>query len=247
MLLSSLRSVDTIDKEVDTQNENIDKLELLLICPDQHTATLPTTPPRQGARAPTSPLYLAKTSPLSSGHYSATPSPGSELLVRLRLEVDQLREERHQAALQWSREREQLLRQLAEARSLEPGGKERLGEVEAKLRDILSVIRSLNTMKISEEVLGRLVLEAVEEAYDPVAREVAVFRFLALLYQSTRDYERQVADHMLTWALEAVGEDVMDASDSSSLGLSVPEGMSTLQPRKIQDTKDQEDMYQIHV
>ena len=34
MLLSSLRSVDTIDKEVDTQNENIDKLELLLICPD---------------------------------------------------------------------------------------------------------------------------------------------------------------------------------------------------------------------
>ena len=120
-------------------------------------------------------------------------------------------------------------------------------EVEEKVRQVLAMLRSLNTMKISEEVLGRLVLEAVEEAYDPVAREVAVFRFLALLYQSTRDYERQVADCLLTTALESVGEDVMDASDSSSLGLSVPEGMSTLQPRKIQDTKDQEDMYQIHV
>ena len=48
--------------------------------PDQRDSTSPL--PHQG-RAPTSPLSVAA----SSGHFSATPSPGSELLARLRLET----------------------------------------------------------------------------------------------------------------------------------------------------------------
>ena len=59
---------------------------------------------------------------------------------------------------------------------------------------------------------------------------------LALLYQSTRDQKRQAADTMLTRALEAVGEDTLDISDSSrSDSLSMPKGMNTLRPRRPQD------------
>ena len=46
-------------------------------------------------------------------------------------------------------------------------------------------------------------VEAVEAAYDPVMGGVAVFRFLALLYQSTRDYERNTAEDLLTKAIAA--------------------------------------------
>ena len=56
---------------------------------------------------------------------------------------------------------------------------------------------------ISPSVLGRLVLGAVEEAYDPVAGEVAVFRFLTILYHSTREQERLAAGSLLTQAVEA--------------------------------------------
>ena len=59
---------------------------------------------------------------------------------------------------------------------------------------------------ISEEVLGRMVVEAVEEAFDPVADEVAVFRFLVLLYNSTKEYEKHTADLMLEKALKASEE-----------------------------------------
>ena len=51
-----------------------------------------------------------------------------------------------------------------------------------------------------------MVMEAVELAYDPVADEVAVFRFLVLLYNSTREYEKLAADLMLERALKASEE-----------------------------------------
>ena len=51
-----------------------------------------------------------------------------------------------------------------------------------------------------------MVVEAVEEAFDPVADEVAVFRFLVLLYNSTREYEKLAADLMLEKALKASEE-----------------------------------------
>ena len=86
------------------------------------------------------------------------------------------------------------------------------------------MIRVLNNINISETLLGRLVLDAVEKAYDPVIGEVAV-------YQSTRDHKRHAADIMLTQALKALGEDTLDISDSSfSDSFSVPEGMNTLRP-----------------
>ena len=65
---------------------------------------------------------------------------------------------------------------------------------------------NLSVQDISEEVLGRMVVEAVEEAYDPVADEVAVFHFLVLLYNSTREYEKLAADLMLEKALKASEE-----------------------------------------
>ena len=115
----------------------------------QRASTSPPLPYHQ--RAPTSPLpyQRAPTSPLSvaasSGHFSATPSPGSELLARLRSEVDLLREERQAASERWARERRALERQLLEARD---GGREaeRRRSVEEQLRDILTVVRSLNSM-----------------------------------------------------------------------------------------------------
>ena len=86
--------------------------------------------------------------------------------------------------------------------------------------------------------MGKLVLDAVEKAYDEVKGEVQVFRFLNLLYHSTREYERKSADSLLSDALDAVKDSNSDSSDS--LG-NVPEGMGTIQPRRpsssIKDTK----------
>ena len=72
-------------------------------------------------------------------------------------------------------------------------------------------------------------LDAVEKAYDTTKGEVQVFKFLNLLYQSTRDYERQSADNLLSEALDAVKDSNSDSSDS--LG-NVPEGMDTIRPRR---------------
>ena len=83
--------------------------------------------------------------------------------------------------------------------------------------------------KVSNDILGKLVVDAVEKAYDEVKGEVQVFRFLNLLYHSTRDYERKSADSLLSDALDAVKDSNSDSSDS--LG-NVPEGMGTIQPRR---------------
>ena len=144
----------------DRRSMHTEMLEQLLLAPVQErdgrelegrlarppTSPLPyqralTSPPLPYQRAPTSPLSVAA----SSGHFSATPSPGSELLARLRLEVDLLREERQAASERWARERRALERQLLEARD---GGREaeRRRSVEEQLRDILTVVRSLNSM-----------------------------------------------------------------------------------------------------
>ena len=51
---------------------------------------------------------------------------------------------------------------------------------------------------------------AVEEAYDPDRAEVDVFKFLTILYETSREDERKAADNILSEALEAVtdyGED----------------------------------------
>ena len=101
--------------------------------------------------------------------------------------------------------------------------------------------------KVSNDVLGKLVIDAVEKAYDDVKGEVQVFKFLNILYLSSRDYERQSADSLLTDALDAIKDSNSDSSDS--LG-NVPEGMKMIQPRRpasnIQDSK-MESLYRIDV
>jgi len=122
--------------------------------------------------------------------------------------------------------------------------------IEEKVREVLSMLRSLSTLNISEAVLGGLVLEAVEKAYDPEVGEVQVFLFLTLLYQSTREHERTTAETSLSKALEAVVGDVGESDDSSSsVGIIVPERMHTLRPRRPQARigTQKEDVFRIDV
>ena len=120
-----------------------------------------------------------------------------------------------------------------------------LSLIEEKIREVLAMLRSLNTMNISEEVLGKMVVEAVEKAFDPAVGEVAVFRFLALLYRSTRDFERKAAESMLDKSLRIVSEDAVETSDSSSSS-NMPGRMDTLKPRRPKDRLSKEPGFQIH-
>jgi len=196
---------------------------------------------------PTSDKVIFSPSP-SSGHYSAestsimSKSPGEKsdsLIPKLRREIDQLKKRFSHSEKDWAEERNSLLNELNRRREdygdtssyVQDLREERirLGLIEEKIKEILSVLKSLNSMKISQEILGGLVLDAVEKAYDTTKGEVQVFKFLNLLYQSTRDYERQSADNLLSEALDAVKDSNSDSSDS--LG-NVPEGMDTIRPRR---------------
>ena len=166
-MLEQLLLTPVHEKEMDN------RLTLTNSSPPAHHQRTPTSPlPHQRGstsplphhqRAPTSPLSVAA----SSGHFSATPSPGSELLARLRSEtvsitncsllllrseVDLLREERQAATEAWALERKALEKQLVEARR---GVRQvdRRRSVEEQLRDILTVIRSLNTLVSSATLM----------------------------------------------------------------------------------------------
>jgi len=184
----------------------------------------------------------------SSGHYSAgstsflSKSPGDKtesVIPRLRSEIDHLKKRFSQSERDWAEERNSLLSELnrrkedfGDSSSVVQDLREerlRLSQIEEKIKEILQVLKSLNSMKVSNDILGKLVLDAVEKAYDEVKGEVQVFRFLNLLYHSTRDYERKSADSLLSDALDAVKDSNSDSSDS--LG-NVPEGMGTIQPRR---------------
>jgi hypothetical protein len=192
---------------------------------------------------PKSPGDLAcRTTTPSSGHFSAgskasSPSPPG------RRELDGLRRRLSQELREWGEEREGLLAELARCRG--PADRQ-VSLLEDKVREVLAMVRSLSTMDISDAALGRMVVEAVEAAYDPAAGEVAVFRFLALLYRSTREHERRAAGSLLARAMQAVGEDPLEASDSSasSLGAGMPEGMRTLRPRRPRDTLRDMDVFE---
>ena len=119
-----------------------------------------------------------------------------------------------------------------------------LSLIEEKIREVLAMLRSLNTMNISEEVLGRMVVEAVEKAFDPAVGEVAVFRFLALLYRSTREFERKAAESMLDASLRIVSEDAVETTSDSSSSSNMPGRMDTLKPRRPRDRLDPG--FQIH-
>ena len=166
-----------------------------------------------------------------------------------------LRKRHSQEQRDWREERKGLVHLVNTRGGSQEGdiaGSLQISLVEEKIKEVLAMLRSLNTMNISEEVLGKMVVEAVEQAYDPVAGEVAVFRFLAILYRSTRDYERKAANSMLEMAIEAVGNDSLGTSETSSssstsLDSSMPGRMATLRPRRPQEMLHRDQGFQIHV
>ena len=60
--------------------------------------------------------------------------------------------------------------------------------------------------KISNKALGSMVVSSVETAYDDQRGEVDVVRFLNILYDKTREYEKTRADNILSDALDAVAD-----------------------------------------
>merc|ERR1711881_739063 len=79
-----------------------------------------------------------------------------------------------------------------------------LSLLEGKIKEVLTMLRSLNSMNISPKTLGKLVLDAVERSVDSLTGEIQVFKFLNHLYHSARDYERMSAESMIHIALQAV-------------------------------------------
>ena len=59
-------------------------------------------------------------------------------------------------------------------------------------------------------------MTAVEEAYDHDKGEVDVYKFLSILYESSREQERKSADNILSEALQAV-TDYGEDSDSEDM------------------------------
>ena len=206
----------------------------------------------------------------SSGHFSGgsamSKSPGEtqeSLIARLRREIDSLKAKFTKADKDWAAEKQDLMLEISRIQSSQPQmssshmedinqEKLRLAVIEQKIKEILIVLKSLNSMvrtftsismrivliscsffqKISNKILGSLVVNAVESAYDSMRGEVDVVRFLHLLYESTRDYERNKADHLLSDALDAVA-DYGDSNESDSDNTT---GLSTiLRPRGIAD------------
>ena len=81
-----------------------------------------------------------------------------------------------------------------------------------------------------------MVIAAVEAAYDPGRGEVDVVRFLGLLGDSTRRWEQQQADTILSQAMEAVtetGASRSSTSGSSSSASTSTTGLSTIRPRGV--------------
>ena len=82
-----------------------------------------------------------------------------------------------------------------------------------------------------------MVVAAVEAAYDAGRGEVDVARFLGLLGDSTRRWEQQQADTLLSQAMEAVTEPgastETSTSGSSSSASTSTTGLSTIRPRGV--------------
>ena len=87
-----------------------------------------------------------------------------------------------------------------------------------------------------------MVIAAVEAAYDAGRGEVDVARFLGLLGDSTRRWEQQQADTLLSQAMEAVTEpgastetstSRSSTSGSSSSASTSTTGLSTIRPRGV--------------
>lgn len=106
---------------------------------------------------------------------------------------------------------------------IQAGNQVQLSLLEEKIKEVLTMLRSLNSMviqrqfslwvcflslfnfqNISPKTLGKLVLDAVERSVDSLSGEIQVFKFLNHLYHSARDYERMSAESMIHIALQQV-------------------------------------------
>ncbi|XP_023327346.1 EF-hand and coiled-coil domain-containing protein 1 [Eurytemora carolleeae] len=200
----------------------------------------------------------------SSGHHSAgsklssssmqsqntvSPITGESGISRLRREIETLKKKYNQAEQEWVQERGCLINELSRRKDdfgeissdlqVLEAERFRLSLLEDKIKEVLNMLRTLNSMRIGQRALGKLVVQAVDQSVDPVLGDIQVFKFLSCLYHSTREYERLAADSMLTRALEAVEgvedgeeEDESDSDSSESL-TNIPEEMGTIRPRRV--------------
>lgn len=153
-------------------------------------------------------------SPSSQSAMDQSSSKGEEAIAKLRREIGSLKERFANKQKDWSDERNSLLEELL--RKHEDYGdittdlqvleaeRVRLSLLEEKIKEVLTMLRSLNSMDISPKTLGKLVLDAVERSVDPLDGEIQVFKFLNHLYHSARDYERMSTENMIHKALQAV-------------------------------------------
>ena len=130
----------------------------------------------------------------------------------------------------------------------------RLTLLEEKIKEVLAMLRSLNSMvkyresppiirisalnlkpfqNISSKTLGQLVLDAVERSVDPLTGEIQVFKFLSHLYQSARDYERMTTESRIHTALRAVEAHSHTLSAIEAAALPSPPKRSTSLPPQL--------------
>jgi len=163
---------------------------------------------------------------VSKVSYTSSEEESTSLLLR---QMEALQRQHNQQEKDWEEERLELLGGLRKSNS-DSGDTVSLSsslptsQCWDKVRELLSILRSLRTVNISEAVIGSLMLEAAEKAD---LGEVAVLQFLDILYNSTSDYKRRVTNNLLT-------SDVVALSDSSSSSLPVAEidKVQTLEPRR---------------
>ncbi|CAB4057847.1 unnamed protein product [Lepeophtheirus salmonis] len=145
--------------------------------------------------------------------HSSSKSVEDKVLLRLRKEIQDLKTKFSDSREQWNQEKSQLIENKILSQFEDPefqvleAERIRLSLLEEKIKEVLSMLRALNSMNISPSSLGKLVLDAVEHSIDPNDGEIQVFKFLNHLYHGTRDYERVSGENMIQKALDAIDKE----------------------------------------
>jgi flagellar motility protein MotE (MotC chaperone) len=116
------------------------------------------------------------------------PNTSESTILRLRREVEALKNAFASSQKRWSEERNSLLEELLRKREdfgdistdmqILEAERARLSLLEEKIKEVLVMLRALNSTNISPKTLGRLVLDAVERSVEPLTNEIQVFKFL---------------------------------------------------------------------
>jgi len=147
-------------------------------------------------------------------HLTPKSNANESTILRLRREVEALKNAFASSQKRWSDDRNSLLEELLRKREdfgdissdmqILEAERARLSLLEEKIKEVLVMLRALNSTNISPKTLGRLVLDAVERSVDPLNNEIQVFKFLNNLYNSARDYERLSTESQIHFALREV-------------------------------------------